>query len=65
VHPGVPISLRRAGRASFRGGGWIHTSAYHLDLRVGYRMRKRGYSFVTLEEATEDPAYLRPGRVRW
>ena len=24
------------------------------------RMRKRGYSFVTLEEATKDPAYLRP-----
>lgn len=24
------------------------------------RMRKRGYSFVTLEEATKDPAYARP-----
>ena len=24
------------------------------------RMRKRGYSFVTLEDATKDPAYLRP-----
>jgi peptidoglycan/xylan/chitin deacetylase (PgdA/CDA1 family) len=65
----VPLGFEHSEKASMELYGYelpqillIHCNELNsVSLRESIaRMRQRGYSFVTLDEATRDPAYLRP-----
>jgi peptidoglycan/xylan/chitin deacetylase (PgdA/CDA1 family) len=65
----VPLGFEHAEKASVEIYGYeipqillIHCNELNsVSLRESIgKMRERGYSFITLDEATKDPAYLRP-----